>query len=208
MTMTSDDVPVLDTLQMAVRHYDGEVEAINDIWLHSNTGTITVARRKTTCQELFDYWATNMMPLQGGDSRLFQVVGSDRTSTTLATSSSSPRVPVLGSGASSLPLFCCIRLDFKTGIAGVWYNGKNYMPGLPEDKVTKSHIDATWAESVRIAYEGLIAWSAARDFTWVVVSRSFAGLFRVSAVITPITSVIVPDLRVRTWRQRIARYGT
>lgn len=205
---TVDDVPVADTLQMAVEYYDGEVIAQNDIWLHSNTGTISTIRRKATCQALHDYYGTNVMPLLGGDNRLYLVVASDRTSTTLATSSSSPRAPVLGGGADSLPMVCCLRVDFRTGIAGVWYNGRNFVPGLPEDKVVKSHIDAAWAEDVRAAIEGLITWATALEYTWVVVSRRFDGAFRSSAVITPVTSVVVPDLRVRTYRQRIAHYGT
>lgn len=206
--MLPDDVPAENVLNMAVVQFDGEVEPQNDIYFHSDTGAMDAARGKVICQAVYDWYGSQVMPLLGGDTKLVDCIGVDMTGSPHFLANANPRADVPGSDTACLPLVLSLRVDFRSGLTGPWFNGRNFVPGIPESKCVKSHVDAAWAESVRTAYEGLFAVAASVDCTWVVVSRRFAGAVRSSAVVTPIASVVIPDLRVRTYRQRIARFGT
>ena len=148
------------------------------------------------------------MPLISSEVTLFHVIGIDMTGTPHLSSDSEPLPDVVGGGGPVLPLVLALRVDFLSDVNSRWTKGRNYLPGIPEDKCVKSHIDADWAEAIRSAYYELVSVAYGLNCTWVVVSRRFEGNVRTVALVTPITSVVVPDLRVRTYRQRIARYGT
>jgi hypothetical protein len=193
---------------MGILTTDGEVSPQNSIYFRSDTGAIDTARGKTICQAVYNWYGSEIMPLLSSEVTLFHVIGIDMTGSPHLSSDSEPLADVIGGSTAALPLVLALRVDFLSGLTGRWYNGRNYLAGIPESKCVKSHIDADWAESVRIAYEGLLSVASGLGCTWVVVSRSFAGVPRSEAIATPITAVVIPDLRVRTWRQRIARYGT
>lgn len=203
-----DDVIVTDTLQISVTYSDGEVSANNDIWWHSLTGAITPTRRRDAAVAVHMWHKTNVMPFLTAEAHTFDAIAVDRSVTSLAVSSSFPQVQVSGGFDPAVPFVCVLRIDFNTAGFGPWYKGRNFVSGLPRSQVVKSHINASWAESVRATYDLLPALAASLDFEWVVVSRRLAGAARTTGVTTPITSVTLPDLRVRTYRQRIARFGT
>jgi hypothetical protein len=203
-----DLVPAENVLYMGILTTDGEVSPQNNIYFRSETGAMDAARGKVICQAVFDWYASEIMPLVSSEIRLFHVIGIDMSGIPHLLADSDPRDDVLGGSSPALPLVLCLRVDFKSGLVGRWYNGRNFLAGIPEDKCVKSHIDADWAESVRLAYNQLFDVASSVDCTWVVVSRSFGGVTRLSAAVTSITEVVIPDLRVRTYRQRIARFGT
>ena len=208
MPATPDFVPATNVLYMGVLQYDGEVQPQNAIYFRSETGAMDAARGKTICQAVYDWYGSSIMPLLGNDTSLFHVIGIDMTGTPHFLADMEPRDEVPGSGAVCLPLVLCVRIDFLSDTPGRYTNGRNYLPGIPEDKCVKSHLDAVWVEDIVLAYSGLFGVAASVDCTWVVVSRSFGGLPRDEALVTPITGVAAPDYRVRTYRQRLARFGT
>jgi len=206
--MIPDEVPCTNVLYMGVLMDDGEVPTQNNIYFRSETGAMSAARGKEICQAVFDWWGSALMPLLSNEVTLFHVIGLDMTGGPHLLSDSEPRADVPGSGAAALPLVCCLRVDFLSDTPGRWYNGRNYLAGIPEDRCVKSHIDPVWADDVVLAYALLFGVAASVDCTWGVVSRRFMGAVRTEGVFTPITAVGVPDYRVRTYRQRIARFGT
>lgn len=207
--MSSPDlVPALDVLYMGILMTDDEVPTQNNIYFTNNEGAMSPARGKEMCQAVYNWFAGSIMPLIGGDVRLFHVIGLDMTGGPHLLSDSEPLADVAGGGAEALPLVLALRVDFLSDTPGRWTNGRNYLPGIPKDKCVKSHIDADWAEAVRAAYFELVSVAYGINCTWVVVSRRFGGTTRATGLITPITSVTLPDRRVRTYRQRIARFGT
>lgn len=206
--MIPDEVSATNVLYMGIYQYDGEVGPQNSIYFRSDTGAMDAARGRTICRAVYDWYGMMIMPLLGADTQLQFCIGVDMTGSPHFLNNQGVAPFVSGSGAPCLPLVLALRVDFLSGLTGRWYNGRNYLPGIPEDKCVKSHIDAAWAESVRTAYEALFTVASSVNCTWVVVSRRYLGAVRSEAVITPITEVSIPDLRLRTYRQRIARFGT
>src|SRR5213075_1687894 len=203
---TPDDVPALNVLNMALIQFDGDVTVQNDIYFRSDTGAMNAARGKTICQAVYNWYGSELMPLIGNDTQLVECIGVDMTGFPHFLANAQPLAEVSGSGAACLPLVLALRVDFHTALTGAWFHGKNFLPGIPKDKYIKSHIDATWAEDVRVAYESLFTVASSVSCTWVIISRRFGGAVRTSAVITPVTTVAVHDLRVRTYRQRLAHF--
>jgi len=148
------------------------------------------------------------MPLLSIDMQSLDTIAIDITNFPNEVVSSNPMPNVNGTGGAAIPAVVCMRLDFYTGIPWPYGIGRNYICGLPESVVTKSHIDVTYAAAIKTAYETLPTDIAPTGFEWVVLSRRFGGINRPTAIINPVTSVVVPDLRVRTYRQRLPRFGT
>lgn len=206
--MIPDLVPAANILYMGILTTDGEVSPQNNIYFRSDTGPMDAARGKVICQAVFDWYGSAIMPLVSSEITLFHVIGIDMSGSPHLLADSDPRADIIGGSSPALPLVLCLRVDFKSGLEGRWYNGRNFLAGIPKEMCVKSHISADWAEAVRLAYNQLFDVASSVNCTWVVVSRSFGGVTRLSGAVTSISEVVVPDLRIRTYRQRIARFGT
>lgn len=203
-----DLVPAPNVLYMGILMTDNEVPTQNNVYFLNNEGAISPARAKEICQGVYMWWAGSIMPLLSSELRLFHVIGLDMTGTPHLGGDSEPLADVYGGQGPAMPLVCCTRVRFLSGIPGKSTNGGNYLAGIPRDKVVKSHIDTGWLESVRTAYYELVSVAYGLNCTWVVVSRRSGGVVRTTALITPLIEVVTPHNRVLTYRQRIARFGT
>lgn len=193
---------------VACTYSDGEASAQNTFSFEDQLGPPNLARLKDLADFMHDWHNTQVMPLLSIDVQSLDTIAIDVTNYPNQVASSFPSVQVDGTGDEAIPMVCALRLDFLTGSTGVWFKGRNYIAALPRSVVVRQHIDVTFANAIKTAYETLPTYIAPTHWQWVVISNRFGGTLRASGVPTPITAVYVPDLRIRTWRQRIARFGT
>jgi len=201
-------VPIHQTVRMDWFLYDGEVAAENRMHFKRQGGMYTDMEANELAGEVFSFCETEIMPLLSIDTTLQFVIGLQLEVPFGAVYDFHPTEPVPGGMDQGLPACCCARIEFTTGLEGKWYNGRNYLPWIPRSQVARSHINPEWLESVRTRYSGMISFASTRGWDWVVPSRRLGGLPRTEGITTPITEVVIPDNRVRTWRQRISRFGT
>ena len=206
--MAEEFVAVPETVRMDWFLYDGEVSAENRMHFKHIGGAYTDTEADTLASNLFAWCVEHVMPSLGGDVFLQFVIGLQLETEFGAVYDFHPTEPVQGGMDDGLPACVCARIEFKTGLEGKWYNGRNYLPWIPRSQVSHSHINPDWLETLRTNYTTLIADANSWGWDWVVPSRRFSGLPRAVGITTPITSVVIPDNRIRTWRQRIARFGT
>lgn len=208
--MSNDDdlVTAVNCADVAVFYGDGEVLAQNTLSFRDTLGPMTGARLKSLAEFVHQWHTTQVMPLLSVECVSMDSIAIDITAFPNHVQSSFPSIQVSGTGGSAIPMVCCFRLDFQTGIPWPYGVGKNFITGIPESAVNKSHIDATYANALKTAYETLPVDIAPTHFEWVMLSRRFGGINRDTAIINPITAVTIPDLRIRTYRQRLPRFGT
>lgn len=193
---------------VACSYSDGEAFAENSFAFEYQIGPIGPVELKALADFMHAWHTTQVMPLLSIDVQSLDSIAIDVTTYPNSVASSFPSVQVSGTGDEAIPMVCAMRLDFLTGSTGVWFRGRNYIAALPRSVVVRQHIDVTFANAVKTAYETLPTDIAPTHWTWGVISNRFGGTLRASGLFTPITAVYVPDLRIRTWRQRIARFGT
>lgn len=206
--MAEEFVPIHDTVRMDWFIYDGEVTAENRMHFKKQGGMYTDMEAEELAGEVFSFCETQIMPYLGAEAYLQFVIGIQLETELGAVYDYHPTVPVGGGMDQAVPACLAARIDFKTGLEGKWYNGRNYLPWIPRSVVVRSHIDPDWVETIRVQYQGMIAYASTRGWDWVVPSRRFGGAARSEGITTPVTEVVAPDNRIRTWRQRIARFGT
>lgn len=201
-------VPIHDTVRMDWFLFDGEVAAENRMHFKHQGGAYTDMEGFEVADMVFSFCEASIMPLLSMDTALQFVIGFQLEVPFGAVYDVHPPDPIDGGMGIGMPACLAARVDFRTGLDGKWYNGRNYLPWIPRDYVLKSHIDPEWLESVRSAYEGMIALANTHGWDWVVPSRRLGGLPRTEGITTPITEVAIPDNRIHTWRQRLPRFGT
>jgi hypothetical protein len=208
--VSNDDdlVTAVNCADVALHYGDGEVFAQNTLSFRDTDGPMSLARLKSLADFMHDWHTTQVMPLLSNECVSSNSIAIDITTFPNHVKSSFPSVQVSGTGGAAIPFVCCMRIDFQTGSPWPYGVGKNFICGLPESVVTKSHISTTFANNVKAAYETLPTDIAPTHFEWVVLSRRFGGVNRASAIIQPVIAVTIPDLRIRTYRQRLPRFGT
>lgn len=208
--MSNDDdlVTAVNCADVAVFYGDGEVLAQNTLSFRDTLGPMSSIRLKQLAELIHDWHITQVMPHLSVECISMDSIAIDITTFPNHVQSSYPSIQRSGTGGPAIPMVCCFRLDFQTGVPWPYGVGKNFIAGIPESAVNKSHIDATWADSIKTAYETLGPLTDDEHFDWVMLSRRFGGINRDTAIINPITAVTIPDLRIRTYRQRLPRFGT
>ena len=207
--MADDDlVTAVNCADVALTYGDGEVFAQNTLSFRDTDGPMSSARLKVLADFMHEWHVTTIMPKLSIDCQSLDTIAINITTFPNDVQSSFPSIQRDGTGNEVLPMVCCFRIDFQTGIPWPYGVGKNFVCGIPRSAVIKSHIDVTWANSIKTAYETLPTDIAPTHFEWVMLSRRFGTLNRPTAIINPITAVTIPDLRIRTYRQRLPRFGT
>lgn len=108
----------------------------------------------------------------------------------------------VGSPLSNQDTFC---IQFKTGLRGRSFRGRNYIPGLSVTMTTDpNHVADSWANLIVTAYELLMdAETLPVGWEWVVASRYADGAPRSPGIATPVTSVGYADLRLDKQERRL-----
>jgi len=208
--MSNDDdlVTALDCADIAVSYTDGEVVAQNTLSFLDTDGGTSRIRLQTLVDFMHDWHTTQVMPFLSIEAQSLDTIGIGLTTFPNDVTDSHPKPNVNGTGGAAIPMVCCFRIDFQTGNPWPHGIGRNFVTSIPESVVNKSHVDVTWANNIKTAYDTLPIDIAPTHWQWVVLSRRFGGINRASAVIQPVISVTIPDLRIRTYRQRLPRFGT
>lgn len=117
--------------------------------------------------------------------------------------------PPLGAlGGAVMPMSVTMAVKFTTGLAGRSYRGRLYFVGLAETEVVGDFVNATAAEAIRVAYDGLRTGAfAATGYDMVVVSRYHNKAPRETGIASVITGVSLTDTRVDTQRRRLIGEG-
>lgn len=206
--MDNDSVTAINCAEVAVFYGDGEVIAQNTLAFEHLSGAISSPELKELAVIIHQWHRTSVMPLLTNECTSMESIALNLTTVPNPVRSSFPTVQSSGGAGQGLPMVLCVRVNFQTALSGVWYEGANFVAGVPRSVVLLSHFSAGFASNLVTAYLGIPAALALTSWRWVVLSKSVGGTLRPTALITPVTGVVVPDLRIRTYRQRIARFGT
>jgi len=107
-----------------------------------------------------------------------------------------------------LPGSVALCVSFRTSGRGRSSRGRNYLSGWGQDAVSGNAFSPTLASATAEDYEELIGGGPFElPAEWVIVSRISEGLPRASALIQPVTAVVLTDINVDSQRRRLAGRG-
>ena len=105
---------------------------------------------------------------------------------------------------ANAPTNVALVLTVRTARIGRSYRGRMYLPGVLTSGSGVNFADVTWANALAAAWVGhFTALDASEGLTHCVMSKSNGKVARSVAVLTPVTSVSLRDLRVDTQRRRL-----
>lgn len=167
------------------------------------------------CDVVADWWTTNMAPLVSDQVTLITVEATSLESATAPVGANTTGTPSVGLGGPPVPNNCALAVSFRTALRGRSFRGRNFVAGLVEADVNRSHVDATLVGQIQDAYNAFL--TAVSDApvggTWVVVSR-FSGVDssghpipRGTGIATPVTSALVVDDVIDSQRRRLPGRG-
>lgn len=111
-------------------------------------------------------------------------------------------------GASALPTNSCLVVSLRTALRGRSYRGRIYVPGLLGSSVVGETAYDTTAIGYLLSWFGqLLTPSNVANFIWIVASHFANKAPRVTAVKTPVSTVIA-DTYLDSQRRRLALRGT
>jgi hypothetical protein len=120
-----------------------------------------------------------------------------------------------GSGGDRpVPSNVAYAIQFKTGLSGRSFSGRNYIPGLLEEDVTSNDVTSDLRTGLLSYYSTMRAAVSELGFTHVVVSR-FSGVDpdtgrpipRTTGIATPVLSYTTFDATVDSQRRRLPGRG-
>lgn len=173
------------------------------------------AALNAACDVLANWWVDNMAPLTSDQVTLLAVEGTSLESNTAPVGANSVGTPQVGLQGEPVPNNCALAVSFRTALRGRSFRGRNYVAGLAEADVNRSHVDATLVTQIEAAYNALVTafGDAPVGAAWVVVSR-FSGVDvnhkpipRTTGVTTPITSAHIVDDVIDSQRRRLPGRG-
>lgn len=117
--------------------------------------------------------------------------------------------PIVGTVPSPvLPANVTFAVSFRTPFAGRSFRGRSYWIGLAEGDVTGDFIATARSQGILAAVTDLMdTVPTALNAQLAVVSRFNNGVARSTGIATPVTSIILVDLRVDTQRRRLVGEG-
>lgn len=207
-------VPVPNTAQFElVQVLDGQ--RIENTLYAVKTAPWTAAELETECDALASWWTTNMAPIISDQVTLVTVEGTSMESNTAPVGANTTGTPSVGLQGTPVPNNCALAVSFRTALRGRSFRGRNFVAGLAEADVNRSHVDATLVGQIQDAYNVLLdTFTDAIDTAgWCVVSR-FSGVDgsghpipRTTGIATRVTSAIVVDDVIDSQRRRLPGRG-
>lgn len=170
------------------------------------SGGISAAELKGLCNDVCATWNSEHRLVMGAFLQVTQVYGTDLTTDTSPTANADDLLPFVGTVESDpLPLTNTLSISFRSAARGRSGRGRNYWMGLAESQVQGNFVLNTPAVVMQEAYEAMRGQDAVRDgWIWGVFSRRVNGAWRTAGLFRPITSVVVPALRVCSQDGRIS----
>jgi len=200
-------VPVPDVIEAeVVWEWDGQVVE-NTLYFLNDSGW-SAGSILEHLEDLRDVIVSQLIPLLPSSIQLVRLVGTllDAVDAVSVTLSVSPAV-VGGVALESVPSNVSYAIQFKTDLRGRSFRGRNYIPGIPNDKINTNTITSGDRTSFTAAYEAISAVGVDLGRRHVVVSRFSAGAPRTIGLATPVTAIATADATVDSQRRRLPGRG-
>lgn len=198
-------VPALNTLRLAVQYISSRGEnAVNVMHFQHQSGAINQTAVTSLFDALDDWYTNTWADLASNTWQTDFYSGVDLTEpegavyTRVSTATG-------GSTAQALPAQNTIAISLRTGFSGRSRRGRIYHVGLAEDMTENSTLTSAAAATAITTYTALL--DAVNSEGWKLVIASFVsnGAPRTTALITPVTSVILTDVIVDSMDKRKPR---
>lgn len=198
---------VPDTAALEVRcALDGQ-DVENTLWFRKTTGTVDSENLKALCTTVRVWFVTDVLPKLPAAVTFREVYGRDRGFPDGVEGSSATGAGTAGGIAiAATPNNVSLSVSFRTGRTGRSRRGRNYWLAIPGNKVTANVVDNLYIDDIISSYEELLT-VVGPDWEWVVVSLRSNNNWRETALVTPITEVLVVDDVVDSQRRRLPGRG-
>jgi len=156
-----------------------------------------------------NWWETLIRPQVSVNLTLHEFYMTDLTTQTSPTYSF-PRTPPLAGQMTGecAPNNVSLCVSLRTNARGRSARGRNYLPGIPISVLTLSEVTTVWSSAIEAAYDSLRASTSASPWVMCIVSKRADKVWRPTALIQPVTAVIVLDNVVDSQRRRLPGRGT
>lgn len=98
-------------------------------------------------------------------------------------------------------------IQFRTGLTGRSYRGRNYIMGLSENQIVGNQLATATAAALVTAYNALLTVASGFDWSWVVLSRQQDGALLPNAIGAAVNNVGYANLDLDSQRRRLAGRG-
>lgn len=195
-------VPALNVLRVAVQYISSRGEsAVNVLHFRDQLGAIDGARVAELFDQL-DAWYTNDWADLA--SNTWQTDFYSAVDLTVPEGAVYTRVSTATGGSSSqaLPAQNTIAVSLRTGFSGRSRRGRIYHVGLAEDMTENSTLTSAASATFITTYTSLL--TSVNNVDWQLVVASFVsnGAPRTTALISPVTNVILTDVIVDSMDKR------
>lgn len=200
-------IPVPDVAQVRLEGVvDGQI-TINDLYFQISGGGINAAGLANLATNIADWWSLNIIGLLSQDWSSTRVSAIDLTTATGPTGESA-HVEAGGEASEAAPNNVAMCVSFRTAQRGRSGRGRNYVPGIPNSKITLNTLDSGFVTLIVAGYQAMVgAGTFLPGWQWGVVSRFSGGLPRSSGLFIPIVSATVTSNTVRSMRSREVGHG-
>ena len=175
-------VPLTDGAQAEIRYNFGLGILETRLWFVSRQPPVDLTQLQSLADGLLAHCTSEIIPLLSSDiqlrnvrTRRWAVVGD------IAAISTTVNIP--GSiSSSALSAINAARVIIKAAQPPRNFKNYNFVPGVPENKVTLNTLDSTWRNNLRVAYADIIdkaaVWGPFPAWTWVCTSQEENSSFR------------------------------
>jgi hypothetical protein len=163
----------------------------------------------TLAEAIIDWWVGEMQSWTSNTVLLRSVKATSLESDSAPAVEVAPPTPQGGASASAaLPNNVTIAVKFLTAFRGRWARGRNYIVGLTEPLVIGNELDAAQAAGIVASYNELLGTTyVPAGYNWVVVSRQFNNVPRVTGFAAEVTGAALTDYVLDSQRRRLPGRG-
>lgn len=202
----ADYIPVVDTAHLQIEgRQDGQM-TLNNLYFFASGG-VDVTGLSGLAINLAAWVNDELAPLLSQDWSALRVRATDLTT------QNGPSVEFFatatgGEASEAAPNNVAACVSFRTAQRGRSARGRNFVAGVPNNKITLNTLDSTWRTDLITAYATLAgAGSFFLGYELCVVSRYSGGLPRAAGLAIPVTSVTMVGNSVRSMRSREIGHG-
>lgn len=195
-------IPAADTVRVAINYLSETLEsATNVLHFRNDIPSINTTQVTALLTALKAWQAASWAPIASADWQTDFYEVRDLTTPDGAIWTDVETIPGTVN-SPSLPAQNTIAVSLRSGFAGRSRRGRLFHVGLPEDRVIGSRITVGHASELVTAYQALVTALSSTDWEWVVASFVSNKVPRATALLTPITDVILTDTVVDSMDSR------
>jgi len=163
----------------------------------------------TLGEDVASWWEGQISPIASVALAVTEVTCTDLTSDSAPSVSFVPASLLSGVLVEEpLPNNCSLAISFRTAGRGRSSRGRNYFVGLVDNQVSGNEVTTGFADALKAAYLMIgLGGSFTADATWSVVSRHHNLAPRTTALVQPISSVVIVDRTIDSQRRRLPGRG-